>query len=313
MTWNANGDRTIFVNGQASQTILGVGDKVFGQNRPLNWTIGGDGLFTRPDRGNPDEKRYLRGELADFAIYDATLSADDIAQIMQSGVADAAGQVLWAGDADMNLRFDQLDLLRVQQSGKYLTGQTATWGDGDWNGAPGGTVGNPPAGDGVFNQFDIVAAASPAHYATGPYAALQPGGQPNDSRTSVRYDAASGELSVDPPVGVNLTSINIDSAAAIFTGDPAQNLGGNFDNDADGNIFKATFGGSFGAISFGNVAQAGLSEQFVLGDLTVVGSLAGGGALGDVDLIYVPVPEPSSLALAALSLLGIVLCSRRCR
>ena len=100
-----------------------------------------------------------------------------------------------------------------------------------------------------------------------------------------------------------MTSINIDSAAGIFTGDAAANLGGSFDNDADNNIFKATFGSSFGTLSFGNVAQPGLSEEFVAGDLTVVGSLAGGGDLGAVDLIYVP--EPSSLVLGLLATLGI--------
>ena len=88
-----------------------------------------------------------------------------------------------------------------------------------------------------------------------------------------------------------------------------QNLGGSFDNDADNNIFKATFGSSFGSLSFGNVAQAGLSEDFVLGDLTVVGSLAGGGDLGAVDLIYVP--EPSALVLLALGAAGVLLSRRR--
>ena len=55
---------------------------------------------------------------------------------------------------------------------KYLSGQPATWSGGDWNGAPGGTPGNPPLGDGVFDQRDIIAALAPAHYRTGPYAAL---------------------------------------------------------------------------------------------------------------------------------------------
>ena len=49
------------------------------------------------------------------------------------------------------------------------------------------------------------------------------------------------------------------------------------------------------------MAQAGLSAAFVLNDLTVVGSLAGGGALGDVDLIYIP--EPSTIVLFGLALL----------
>jgi len=102
-----------------------------------------------------------------------------------------------------------------------------------------------------------------------------------------------------------LTSINIDSAGGIFTGEAAQNLGGSFDNDADDNIFKATFGGSFGSLTFGNVAQSGLSEDFVVNDLTVVGSLAGGGDLGSVDLVYVPEPT-SSLLLATGLLIGLL-------
>jgi hypothetical protein len=117
----------------------------------------------------------------------------------------------------------------------------------------------------------------------------------------VTYNAGTGELAVDAPAGTELTSINIDSTAGIFTGEAAQGLGGSFDNDADGNIFKATFGGSFGSLSFGNVAQAGLSREFVLNDLSVVGSLAGGGDLGEVDLVYVP--EPATPLLLVLGLL----------
>ena len=88
-------------------------------------------------------------------------------------------------------------------------------------------------------------------------------------------------------------------------------MGGSFDNDADNNIFKATFGSSFGSLSFGNVAQAGLSKDFVLNDLTVVGSLAGGGDLGAVDLIYVP--EPSAMVLLGMGLAGALLAQWRPR
>ena len=111
------------------------------------------------------------------------------------------------------------------------------------------------------------------------------------------------------PAGTELTSINIDSAAGMFTGNGAQNLGGSFDNDSDNNIFKATFGSSFGSLSFGLVAQSGLSEDFVANDLTVVGSLAGGGDLGAVDLIYIP--EPSTLELLGLGLIGVLATRRR--
>jgi hypothetical protein len=194
--------------------------------------------------------------------------------------------------------------VQVQVAAKYLTGETATWGEGDWNGAPGGNAQSPPAGDGQFNQLDIVAALGAGKYLTGRYAAIAPSGSRGDGQTSIIYNASTGELAVDAPAGTELTSINIDSAAAIFTGHAAQNLGGSFDNDSDSNIFKATFGSSFGSLSFGNVAQPGLGEQFVRNDLTVVGSLAGGGALGNVDLIYIPEPTAATLLLlAALSVL----------
>lgn len=209
---------------------------------------------------------------------------------------------LQAGDANQDLQFDQFDLIKAQQAAKYLTGQTATWGEGDWNGAPGGRAGNPPAGDGVFDQQDLVAAQQNGLYGAGGYAAILPNGEAGDAQTSVGYDASSGEIWVDSPAGSELTSINIDSASGIFTGDAAQNLGGSFDNDADNNIFKATFGGSFGSLTFGNVAQAGLAEDFLVGDLTVVGSLAGGGDLGPVDLVYIP--EPSTMVLLSLGLVG---------
>ena len=133
---------------------------------------------------------------------------------------------LWAGDADQDLDFDQLDLVRVQIAAKYLSANPATWGEGDWNGAPGGQPDSPPAGDGFFNQLDIIAALAPGHYLTGPYAAIVPGGRKDDEQTSIVYDPSTGELAVNAPASTELTSINIDSAASIFTGEPAQNLGG---------------------------------------------------------------------------------------
>ena len=210
--------------------------------------------------------------------------------------------VLQAGDADMDLDVDQLDFVQALQAGKYLTGEPATWGEGDWDAAPGGEPGNPPTGDGLFNQHDIISTLNSNIYLTGPYAdppcgtegtftgvvpePVVAGGTLGDAQTSIVYDPSTGDVAVDAPAGTELTSVSIDSKARIFTGDRALNLGGSYDVDADNNIFKATFGTSFGSISFGNVAQLGLTPDSLLNDLTVAGSLAGGGGLGPVDLVY---------------------------
>ena len=54
-----------------------------------------------------------------------------------------------------------------------MTGETATWGEGDWNGTPVMLSTDPPVGDGVFNQLDIVAAQQAGLYLTGSYASVQ--------------------------------------------------------------------------------------------------------------------------------------------
>ena len=84
--------------------------------------------------------------------------------------------------------------MAVQIAAKYLSGQAATWGEGDWDGAPGGTVGSPPQGDGLFDQRDIIAALAPGHYLTGPYAAIERGGQTNDEQTSMVYNPTTDEV-----------------------------------------------------------------------------------------------------------------------
>ena len=91
-----------------------------------------------------------------------------------SGDGDVATTELVPGDANQDLVFDQFDLIQVLQAGKYLTGQVATWGQGDWNGAPGGSLGNPPEGDGVFDQRDIMAALQVEAYLGSPRAARPP-------------------------------------------------------------------------------------------------------------------------------------------
>jgi hypothetical protein len=110
-----------------------------------------------------------RGCLSDVRLYDNALTQTEINEIMGGDGGD--GPSLRAGDANRDLQFDQLDLVQVQVAGKYLTSEPATWGEGDWNGAPGGSPADPPPGDGLFNQLDIIAALAEEIYLTGPYAA----------------------------------------------------------------------------------------------------------------------------------------------
>ena len=255
----------------------------------------------------------FEGTYNEFRLYDEALDDDAVAASFNAGPDAPLGggpTQLQAGDSDQDLDFDQLDIVAVSITARYLTGQAATWGEGDWNGAPGGSQGSPPAGNGFFDQGDIIAALQHGFYLTGPYAALAPTpGDSNDEQTSLVYDASTGGLSVNAPASTELTSINVTSDGSLFIGDKPAVLDGAFDNFAADNIFKATFGGSFGSIEFGQVLPGGLSREAVVADLSAVGSLAGGGELGDVDLIYIP--EPSAVVFLVL---GLFLCGYRwCR
>jgi hypothetical protein len=146
---------------------------------------GGDNGFVR---FISKESTFLEGPL-DLAPARIVLSGDII--------VSPTGPPLQAGDADQDLDFDQMDLVKVQIAAKYLTGQPATWGEGDWNGAPGGQPGDPPLGNGLFDQMDIVAALAPAHYLTGPYDAVS---QVTEQEVSSPLSLEGGERSlVDAP------------------------------------------------------------------------------------------------------------------
>ena len=164
-----------------------------------------------------------------------------------------------------------------------------------------GTVMNKPLLFVVFLCFWAVGRTTAS-------AALLPFGVLDDEQTSIVYNRETGEVAVDAPRGRELGGISIDSGAGILITEQvcsvAQELGirlgGEFIRCPVEDIFKPPSFPRFGSISFGNLAQPGLSADFLLNDLTVVGSLAGGGDLGSVDLIYVP--EPSTVVLFVLGL-----------
>ena len=158
-------------------------------------------------------KRQFYGRMDEFYIFNRAITEQEVG-LLYNLVEPNAPPELQAGDSDRDLDFDQLDLVLVQQGGKYLTGQAATWGEGDWNGAPGGSADTPPTGDGLFNQLDIIAALNAGKYLQGPYAAIaNANGARGDGQTSIVYYPQTGEVAVDAPAGKELTSVNIESAS----------------------------------------------------------------------------------------------------
>ena len=115
-----------------------------------------------------------------FVVEDIPLVGSLSIDLRASGIVMASDRIqvpgvvqvsLQPGDANQDLSFDQRDIVRVLTSNKYLSGTAATWGEGDWNGAPGGSPGSPPSGDDQFNQVDIISALLAGNYLTGPYSA----------------------------------------------------------------------------------------------------------------------------------------------
>ena len=88
---------------------------------------------------------------------------DRAGNVLRDHVLEEWSDVRVAGDANLDRQFNQLDIVRVLQSGGYLSAEPAVWVEGDWN------------GDGVFDQLDIVAALQTGTYLKGPYTGLVAG------------------------------------------------------------------------------------------------------------------------------------------
>ena len=68
----------------------------------------------------------------------------------------------YLGDANLDSEFNSTDMVVVFQAGKYESGESATWSEGDWT------------GDGRFGSGDLVAAFQNGGYEQGPRAAVVP-------------------------------------------------------------------------------------------------------------------------------------------
>ena len=115
--------------------------------------IESDGLPVAIEIGGQDSFQVDRDVIADFRFV-GRQSQDQLSAV------DVTLDIFLPGDANRDLRFNQLDVVLVLQGGKYLSGETATWREGDWT------------GDGVFNQLDLLAALQGGPFLVGGQAAL---------------------------------------------------------------------------------------------------------------------------------------------
>jgi hypothetical protein len=151
-------------------------------------------------------------------------SADGTIRLYQ-GQSNSTAVPLQAGDANQDLRFDQLDLFQVLRGAKYLTGQAATWGEGNWNGAPGGNPGSPPEGDGVFNTLDVLAALRSGTWLTGPYGATDSCGAVTREATGLAMEGMVSEdlplaVAVPEPTGLSLVLLGLAGCLPGLVGRP---------------------------------------------------------------------------------------------
>lgn len=214
--------------------------------------------------------------------------------------------LLRPGDADQDLDFDQLDLVKVIRGGKYQTGSPATWGEGDWNGGPGGSPGNPPAGDGVFNVLDLIAALKEGIFLTGAYSAAHPDNAENEGPASIGYDGQTGEFWLDIPHTAEIQSIRLHSTSGIFTQAATPEVAGVSVDQTPHTVFLSTFPTDSASMSLGKVASPGLEREFLLNDLNVEAIRLGRGSAIRFNLAYIPVPEPSGVVVLLSGLVAVL-------
>lgn len=139
-------------------------------------------------------------------------------------------------------------------------------------------------------------------------AAVPATGVVGDDKITLVYDPTSGNLSVDA-AGKQWSTLEILSAGGMFTGSAADGLVlPPFDVFSPTKYFLLKTAG-LGDTDLGNALPPGMSREALAADLTVNGSVLPRGNIneaphGPVDLFVVP--EPSSIVMIGLGLLGLL-------
>ena len=201
---------------------------------------------------------------------------------------------LTPGDANGDFRVTPADLAAAQPNFNQPTGSTLPrWAGGDWT------------QDGRVDADDLLA-ASPFRD-QGESTPDSPEIQDIAAGVVVYYEATGRILlGVDPTATID--SFKIDSVSGIFSA-AAPNLPGlsDFTTDSDHRVAQNFFAAPLatGLFDLGNVAAAGLSQEFVFSDLSALFGTTGR-ANQVPALIYVAIPEPSALGLLALPALALI-------
>ncbi len=248
-----------------------------------------------------DGQAYL-----DYLKADLTGDSDvnsDRTGLAKASVTQADVKALWQfvrpGDTDVNGVVDAFDLLAASPAFNVAAPQTPggfSWEEGDWN------------FDGTVDAFDLLE-ASPHFNADAPVAVLASVAT-DAGEAQVIYDANTGEVRISPGDKVGLDSFILASASGVFTGEDMELPGSTiFVTDKDTLVALNFFApGLTGEVSLGNIMAAGLSEAFLLGDLTLLGGISG---QSNFALSLVVIPEPATAIVLVLGGAGVLLRRRR--
>ncbi|MFC1757229.1 hypothetical protein ACFL2H_00470 [Planctomycetota bacterium] len=187
-----------------------------------------------------------------------------------------------AGDANRDYYVDESDFVLAMKAGKYETEDAAEWAEGDWN------------GDGEFNSDDHLLVFNSGPYRQGAYddsagdavADLKPVAETEQGEVVLYYDSTNGDLRVGTTIpGALVTTIQVRSASNLFANDPQNGSAGDFDVDfsTDTRFFFGPSG--YDSYVFQNSLPTNMPIEALRADLSVDGSLLGGGGLGAVRLV----------------------------
>ncbi|MCA9200331.1 MAG: hypothetical protein KDA87_22480 [Planctomycetales bacterium] len=195
-------------------------------------------------------------------------------------------------DINMDGYVDESDIMQAWKSGKLNSDMPAKWEDGDWDLS------------GRFDTIDLVwfAEGYSIHSGADATSQLQPFATADASDVTVRYDGATGDLTVLSPAfeiaGVQLRA----STVALDFGLPSVTTFGLFQYYSSSRLlYWAEFQDlpTLNEIHWPQFLVPGLSEKIVRETLQIDGARVGGGGLGPVslDCVHCPSEEQSIITV----------------